>query len=89
MVGEYHDERKPLASGDRWRGFTLDYQELRNAFAEDGESVSVEPDGYLSDLYLYKGHHFSYEETASCLGLLITFFEYAKDIQSKVCISVL
>jgi hypothetical protein len=80
---------KPLASDDGWHGFTSDYQELRNAFAEDGESVSVEPDCYLNDLYLYRGHHFSYEETSSCLELLITFFEYARDIQSKVCVSVL
>lgn len=78
----------PCSTENGWCGFTMDYQESRNAFCGGNPPVSVNPDEYLTDLYLYKNKTFCYEETASCLHILIDFFEYAKILHSKVKIQV-
>jgi hypothetical protein len=78
----------PCLSGNAWRGFTMDYQESRNAFSQNDSPVFVKPDDYIYDLYLYRGKTFTYEETTSCLDILIDFFEHARMIQSDVNILV-
>ncbi|MDO4179455.1 MAG: hypothetical protein Q4D21_09780 [Phascolarctobacterium sp.] len=78
----------PYTTENEWQGFTRDYQEACNTFSGSENSVSIDPTCYLNDLCLYKEHSFSYEETSSCLDLLIAFFEYAAMHHSEVIVLV-
>ena len=75
---------KPIFNQEGWKGFTRDYQESLGVFEDSGEHIITDTQEYPTDLEQYKEKSFSYEETKSCLQILIEFFVYAQSISSSI-----
>lgn len=74
----------PNMSGKGWKGFTRDYHELKGVWNGENDCVSLNIPECIEDLNYYKGHSFSYEETADLLDNLLLFMEYAHKNGYKV-----
>ncbi len=80
--------RNPDLSGDGWIGFTRDYHQTENAFAQSAGEISVEPAEYLADLLQYEHQTFDTAETRQVLDLIIRFLKHAIHEKARVIVSV-
>jgi len=78
----------PSLDGNGWHGFTKDYNQMEGAFADGVESAEIDPKIYLTDLCVYTGKQFDYEETAQVVSLIKCFLEYAVENQRTVIVSL-
>lgn len=80
----------PPMNGERWYGFTRDFNEFVGAFSEkEGNKIEIsEVEEYFVDLIQYAEKRFRIEETREVFNLLSDFLRYALATNQTVIMEV-
>lgn len=76
----------PPLTGNGWKGFTRDYNQLEGIFSEEDIIMGINPEEYLGDLMLYKDKQFEFAETIDVFKLIKSLLE--KSIKENKIIKV-
>lgn len=76
----------PSLTGNGWKGFTRDYNQLEGIFSEEDIIMGINPEEYLEDLMLYKDKQFEFAETIDVFKLIKSLLE--KSIKENKIIKV-